>query len=269
MSRLKKYYKKATVSFLQKLYLFFGFKLNIGKINFKYYRCFRRDLNLLKLQASQTKDLFPITKLWPLYSDKDDSAGSVSQYFYQDLFVAQRIFENNPETHVDVGSRIDGFVAHVAAFRKILVFDIRDLKWDIPNVTFQKLDLMDPQGIDNESIDSISCLHALEHFGLGRYGDLVCYDGHLKGFSAMTKMLKKGGILYLSVPLGQQRIEFHAHRVFSLSYLVDMVEPDYEILHFSYIDDDSNLYPNVLIKDGITNNFGCQFGCAIFELKKK
>ena len=71
-----------------------------------------------------------------------------------------------------------------------------------------------------ESTDSLSCLHALEHFGLGRYGDPVDYDGYLKGFDNLYRILKPGGRLYFSVPMGPQRIEFDAHRVFSMAYLL-------------------------------------------------
>ena len=38
-----------------------------------------------------------------------------------------------------------------------------------------------------EVCDSISCLHALEHFGLGRYNDPLDPNGHLKGFNNISK----------------------------------------------------------------------------------
>jgi hypothetical protein len=36
------------------------------------------------------------------------------------------IHKLNPVRHIDIGSRIDGFVANVAAFRKIEVLDVRN-----------------------------------------------------------------------------------------------------------------------------------------------
>ncbi|MEO6633725.1 MAG: DUF268 domain-containing protein, partial [Mucilaginibacter sp.] len=67
------------------------------------------------------------------------------------------------------------------------------------NIEYLKADMMDvlPDNLV-ESTDSISCLHALEHFGLGRYGDPICWDGHLRGFANLDKMLQKGGKLYFS-----------------------------------------------------------------------
>jgi hypothetical protein len=62
--------------------------------------------------------------------------------------------------------------------------------------------------------DSLSCLHALEHFGLGRYGDPIDPSGFERGLCNMASLLTKGGIFYLSVPIGIDRVEFNANRVF-------------------------------------------------------
>ena len=213
---------------------------------------------------------FPIKDDNPCLDDKYDNAGTWDgHYFYQDLYVAQKVYENNPVKHVDIGSRIDGFVTHVASFRKIELLDIRKMTSNIPNVTFKQIDLMDEKNIPSDYCDSISSLHALEHFGLGRYGDKLDPDGHLKGFKNITKMLKPGGAFYFSVPLGPQRIEFNAHRVFSLSYLRDWLSADYDVVSFAYIDN-GVLHQNVSLTDElIKNNCGCKFGCAIFELRKR
>lgn len=40
-------------------------------------------------------------------------------YFHLDLFVVRRIHEGKPIKHADVGSMIDGFVAHIASFRAL------------------------------------------------------------------------------------------------------------------------------------------------------
>lgn len=78
--------------------------------------------------------------------------------------------------------------------------------------------------------DSVSCLHALEHFGLGRYRDTVDYDGWRKGLDGRTEILEPGGTLYLGLPTGEpQRVEFNAHRVFSLPFIRDVLEPRFVI----------------------------------------
>ena len=235
-----------------------------------YWRL-RKDKNALLRQAKQSEFRFPITSLRPCYSDRTDDAGSLPlHYFFQDLFVAQRIFKNAPLRHVDIGSRIDGFVAHLASFRSVEVFDIRPLEVNIPNVTFKQLDIMDCTCIKENSIPSVSCLHALEHFGLGRYGDPINFEGFDIGFKNITSLLESSGKFYFSVPIGLQRIEFHAHRVFSLSLLIEMISPFYTIDMFSYVDDQNNFHPNEQLTDElIKNNCHCRYGCGIFELTKK
>ncbi len=152
-------------------------------------------------------------KLLPCLHDWYQEAGiTKSEYFWQDLLVARMIFLAKPDRHVDIGSRIDGFAAHVASFREIEIFDIRPLP-SIPGVLFKQVDLMEMADEMENYCDSLSCLHALEHFGLGRYSDPVDPKGFERGLVNMSRMLKKGGTLYLSVPIGIERVEFNAHRV--------------------------------------------------------
>ena len=155
-------------------------------------------------------------ELMPCLHDADtESAGLDDEYFLQDLYVARLIQAAAPQKHVDVGSRVDGFVAHVASFREIEVFDIRPVSKAIPGIVFRKADLMREQEQFADYADSVSCLHALEHFGLGRYGDPLDAAGFEKGLKALSRLLTPGGILYLSVPVGRERVIFNAHRVVS------------------------------------------------------
>ena len=160
-------------------------------------------------------------ELVPCLHDWYEEGGTTkSEYFWQDLLVARMIFEAKPERHVDIGSRVDGFVAHVASFREIEVFDIRPITTPIPNVTFKQADLMKPvEGMEGYC-DSLSCLHALEHFGLGRYGDPVDPKGFEHGLVHMARLLKKDGVFYLSVPIGIDRVEFNANRVFDPKVII-------------------------------------------------
>lgn len=162
-------------------------------------------------------------ELRPCLHDWHEEGGAArSEYFWQDLLVAREIFEARPEKHVDIGSRVDGFVAHVASFRAIEVFDVRPIITPIPGVTFRQADLMQPMEGMADYCDSLSCLHALEHFGLGRYGDPIDPRGFERGFVNMAGLLKKDGVFYLSVPVGIDRVEFNAHRVFDPRSIVKL-----------------------------------------------
>ena len=231
---------------------------------------FIRDLRAFK-RASSVTGAFPFGHLYPCLGDKTAESGDVSgHYFHQDLLVARRIFARSPARHIDVGSRLDGFVAHVASFRQIEVLDIRPLRKRIPNVVFRQADLTQLGPGDGEIADSVSCLHALEHFGLGRYGDAIDPEGHLKGLAGLHAMLRPGGLLYLSVPIGPQRIEFNAHRVFSLPYLMKILEPRFAVEALSYVDDAGDLFENVDVDaEGMSTNYGCYYGCGIFELRRR
>lgn len=157
-----------------------------------------------------------------LYDWFEEGGSTRNEYFWQDLYVARKISRASPRTHVDIGSRIDGFVAHVASFREIEVFDIRPVTSKIEGIVFKQADLMNPPPALAGYCDSLSCLHALEHFGLGRYGDPIDPLGSVAGLKNMTALLEPGGVFYLSVPIGIERVEFNAHRVFDPLKLVQL-----------------------------------------------
>lgn len=230
---------------------------------------FRRDLKEIRKQLKNEKE-FAITSLYPILRDRFEASGSLGHYFYEDLTVAQRVFENKPIKHVDVGSRVDGLVAHIATFREIEVFDIRPQEASVKNIRFVVADFMNISPALCNYTDSLSSLNVIEHFGLGRYGDPIDVNGHLKGLNSIYKVLKPGGRFYFSTPIGPQRIEFNAHRCFSMEYLLKLFEPLYRIDRFSYVDDADILHQNVsLDPENIRTSFGCHFGFAIFEMTKK
>lgn len=170
-------------------------------------------------------------KFMPCLHDRYDEAGSTnSEYFWQDLLVARAIHAAKPVKHVDIGSRVDGFVAHVASFRDCEVFDIRPNSTVVPGVVFRQIDLMSPASLPiaegDGYCDSISCLHAIEHFGLGRYGDPVNPQGYQRGITNMAQLLQPGGTFYLSTPIGQERVEFNANWVFDPRSIVRCAAAD-------------------------------------------
>jgi SAM-dependent methyltransferase len=229
-----------------------------------------RETQLLRFQAKNSDYAFPITKIkhYPL-DIKKQSGNAKGHYFHQDLWVAQCIYDRNPEKHVDIGSRVDGFVAHVAAFRPIEVFDIRPLNSNSRNITFKQADLLALDDRMENYCDSLSCLHAIEHFGLGRYGDSIDFEGHIKGLASLYKILKSGGLLYLSCPIGPQRIEFNAHRVFSILHILNIIEGKFKLNNFSFVDDNGDLHVHApLTEEVVRRNCSCTYGCGIFEIEK-
>jgi len=213
---------------------------------------------------------FPLGSNYYIFGERSSDAGEASgHYFHQDLLVAREIHQRNPSRHIDVGSRVDGFVAHVASFRDIEVIDVRPLK-PTEGIHFIQADVMNLDSNFTGVTDSVSCLHALEHFGLGRYGDPIDPDGWRRGFDSLTRMLQPNGILYLSVPTGQnQRVEFNAHRVFSLPFLRDHVRHDYVIERCAFITDAGELLPDIdPDSPEAEQSFAAEYGCSVWVLRR-
>ena len=202
----------------------------------------------------------------PIVTEFKDNAGVAGgQYFHQDLLVAHFVANKNPRRHIDVGSRIDGFVAHIASFRSIEVLDIRDLPdTGHENIRFLRADLM--QEVQIAITDSISCLHAIEHFGLGRYGDDVDPNGHRLGFANLVKMLEPGGMLYISFPISfSNQVHFNAHRFFHPTDILTWYQDgEMELLRFDYVDDRGSLHKNI----DVHASFRVRNGCGIYSLRK-
>lgn len=198
-------------------------------------------------------------------SDKHMPSGTAKgHYFHQDLWAARRIFASDPTRHIDVGSRIDGFVAHLLVFRAVTVLDVRHLQSKVEGLTFKQADLTQ-SSIAQEVVDSVSCLHALEHFGLGRYGDELDLDGWRKGLKVLSSMTSIGGTLYLSVPIGtEQCIEFNAQRIFLPNTMIEAARQEgMELSEFSFVDDQGDFFEKV---DPLSVN--CVFGCGCYAFRK-
>jgi len=236
---------------------------------FKWLFWVIKDYFEIKKQLKNNKD-FKITKFLPIVGDKFDSSWVAKwAYFHQDLLVARKIFESKPIKHVDIWSRVDWFVAHVAVFREIEVFDIRALENKVKNITFKQADLMK---LDKNLIhycDSISSLSVIEHFWLWRYWDKINSNWDIEWLENIYKILKKWGKFYFSVPIWPQRIEFNAHRVYSIHYLLSIFKNKYQVTDFAYTDDNGDLHENITLDEKhIKNNCNCNFWHWIFELTK-
>lgn len=164
-----------------------------------------------------TRNNFEIQKnyIWPVIQEKYTTAGSLGNYFWQDLWAAKMIIKSGIKEHFDIGSRLDGFIAHLlAAGIDVTMIDVRQFPAEVEKLHTIVDDATSLHQISDESIESMSALCSLEHFGLGRYGDPVDPEACFKCFYNIQRKLKKGGKLYLSVPVGRERVEFNAHRVF-------------------------------------------------------
>lgn len=183
---------------------------------------FRRDLkeyNLLNTRSS-----FNIKGGGIIKKCLSDWRGShtCSSYFWMDLWGASRIIQNKPKEHFDIGSRLDGFIAHLLVNGvPVTMLDIRPLRDHVPGLKFRQTDATTLDNIENESIESLSAICSLEHFGLGRYGDPIDPEACFKAFKAIQRVMKPNGYVYIAVPVGKEHVEYNAHRVYYASTIVD------------------------------------------------
>lgn len=136
-------------------------------------------------------------------------------------FAAQSIHGLKPLSILDIGSYrhfILGLLAHYA----VTSVDVRNRFPLMPNETVltgdaKKLDLPD------RGFDVVLSLCALEHFGLGRYGDAIDLQADRKAVTEMIRVIRPGGHLLFSTTITGARpaIGFNAHRIYSYAMLHD------------------------------------------------
>lgn len=204
------------------------------------------------------------------FKDKYQQAGQISSYFWQDLWAAKRIYKNKPDIHYDIGSRIDGFITHLLSFgQKVKMLDVRPFPIHVDGLEFVETDATYLREVVDESVESLSALCSLEHFGLGRYGDPIDPDACFKCFSAIEAKMKKGGRLYISVSIGNEHLEFNGQRVFYAGTIVEffprMKLYSFSVCHAGVYEADCSIHKY----DNVQNDLigGQRFG--LFEFIKK
>lgn len=223
-------------------------------------------MNGLKYRRLNKSRAFKIRLRDVLYctADRFANAGTASgHYFWQDLWAARLLYANDARQHVDVASRLDGFVAHILSFCRVVYVDLRPLPNEVEGLEFRQGSLLSLPFSDN-SVSSLSCLHVLEHIGLGRYGDLVDPEGCRKAAKELVRVLAPNGILLLGTPVGRERLCFDAHRIFDPQTVLECFAP-LKLDQFSLVDDSGN---GILANASFEQARRCEYGCGLFALRK-
>ncbi len=204
----------------------------------------------------------PFIDIYPILDEKTKETGVDYHYLYQQLWVFNEVIKNKPKDHYDIGStyQMSGYIAGIT---KAHFVDIRPIKTEISNLEVISGSIEELPFEDN-SIKSLSCLHVIEHIGLGRYGDKLNPSGPQNAAKELSRVLGKGGFLYLSTPIGRERICFNAHRVFNPKTVIKYFD-DLELLEFHYVDDLGKLHKNCSIQS--FNN--SEYSLGLFKFKGK
>lgn len=219
-----------------------------------------------------TKDLFKYMiksrtwlinlDLYPILDEKTKITGVDYQYLYQQLWVFNNVNKIKPKDHYDISStyQMSGYLAGITNAHFL---DIRPVYADIENLELLEGEIENLPFEDN-SLESVSCLHVIEHIGLGRYGDRLNIDGPEIACRELSRVVKPGGYLYLSTPIGRERVCFNAHHVFNPYTILDYCE-GLELVEFNVVDDLGKLHKNVKIGDYKQN----EYSLGMFKFKKK
>ncbi|HZZ92433.1 MAG TPA: DUF268 domain-containing protein [Usitatibacter sp.] len=229
-------------------------------------RKYKRTFRALGDAGAKSPTVLPLSIrfLHPVLYDRHMEAGSVDRhYFHQDLWAARRVFRSGAEEHFDIGSRLDGFVSHCLVFCRVTVIDVRPSSLSISDLRIIQGDATRSLPVESCSIHSLSSLHAMEHFGLGRYGDPIDPAAMTKAAALMQDCLAPAGNLYVSMPIGLERLEFNAQRVLSPDSVVALFAP-MELVEFSMIDDAGCFREKCDIAVART----ASYACGLFHFRK-
>ena len=196
--------------------------------------------------------------------DRFGAAGSIrGHYFLQDLWAARHLFQRNVEHHTDVGSRVDGFIAHVLTFARVTYLDLRPIGIALDGLTYQRASITDLP-LEDGTVGSLSCLHVIEHIGLGRYGDRVDPQGHVRAAAELSRVLKPGAQLLIATPVGRERLCFDAHRIFDPESVASLFQP-LVLREFHVIDD-----RGVEVQENASFEHArlCTYGCGLFVFER-
>ncbi len=170
---------------------------------------------------------------YPCLNDNNPTANFDRHYIYHTAWAARILAKTLPQQHIDISSSLY-FSALVSAFVPIKFYDYRKTDIELTNLTSGKADLLSLPFSEN-SIPSLSCMHVIEHIGLGRYGDPLDPDGDLKAIQELTRVLSPKGDLLFVVPVGgQPRINFNAHRIYSYEQIISYFK-ELELIEFTLI----------------------------------
>jgi SAM-dependent methyltransferase len=256
--------KESTKARIRKSSLLYGlYKVLLRSIRYasyiKEYWLFRR-----MLENGPHRLAAPWSDRYPCLNDRTGTTAFDAHYIFHPAWAARILAQTKPAEHIDISSAIS-FSATVSAFVPTRFFDYRPADLKLSNLTSEHADLFGLPFPDS-SIPSLSCMHVVEHVGLGRYGDPFDPDGDLKAINELRRVVAEGGNLLFVVPAGRPRIMFNAHRVYAYEQVVSAF-PDFELVQFALVPD--SVGGGELIIDASPHLVASQeYGCGCFWFRK-
>ncbi len=219
---------------------------------------------LIPENGSSERHKIETAELYPCLGDDTSNTGFDPHYLYHISWASRCVREISPAKHVDISSHVH-FVSTLSAFIPVDFYDYRPAQIKLSDLTPGAADLL-ALPFENDSIESLSCMHVIEHIGLGRYGDPLDPDGDIKAINELKRVLAPGGNLLFVVPVGRARLMFNGHRIYSYEQIAQYFD-GFDLKSCSIVPDDWS--------NGISENPTPEFvnsqeyGCGLFWWQKK
>lgn len=229
---------------------------------------FQKNFKKFKTESIQYPQRFSLEwrDKYPCLDDATSTTGFDRHYIYHPAWAARIVKEIDPDLHIDLSSTLS-FCTLVSAFVKLDFYDYRPAQLNLPDLSCKCADLLDLP-FEDSSIASLSCMHVVEHIGLGRYGDPFDPEGDLKAIAELKRVLASGGNLLFVVPIGKcPKICFNAHRIYTYKQLLRYFS-DLELMEFALIPDDPAIGDLIVdASEELVNH--CDCGCGCFWFRKQ
>jgi len=203
-----------------------------------------------------------LSSLFPCLIDKTATTHFEPHYTYHPAWAARILADKKPEKHIDIGSTLK-FSSVISAFIPTEFYDYRPAELKLSNLVSKHGDLTN-LSFDDNSVESLSCMHTIEHIGLGRYGDPIDPEGDRKAAFELSRSLAPAGTFIFVTPVGKPKLAFNAHRIYSYQQVLDLF-PTLKLVEFSMVPDDykkHGLIRNADPHDVERQNWAC--GCFVF-----
>jgi hypothetical protein len=204
---------------------------------------------------------------YPCLWDKTSITFFDNHYIYHTAWAARTLAKIKPALHIDISSSLY-FCSIVSAFIPVKFYDYRPANLCLNNLSVGSADLL-CLPFENASINSLSCMHVIEHIGLGRYGDPLDPDGDLKAICELVRVLSPGGNLLFVVPVGGvSKVMFNAHRIYSYEQVVKKFHDlELELVEFALIPDKPEI-SGLILNASIELINQCNYACGCFWFRK-
>lgn len=180
-----------------------------------------------KFKKSRESQEFTHLTFYPCLGEKTPSTGFDKSYYYQDTWASKKIFQSRPESVLDIGSTVL-YSGIISQFVPTTFVNIRPIQVNLPGLTVVDGSILELP-FEDYSQNFITSLCVIQHIGLGRYGDPIMPDGARRACAEINRVLKPGGEIVVSVPVGVPCIAYNAHRIFSREQLLSYF-PGYTVL---------------------------------------